>query len=72
MPMFTLRIFSLDTKIQFLALLWSLEVKYIAFYYSMSFLMVEIMTLKILSQGVITDEKLLKEAGQIKYRSRSL
>lgn len=72
MLMFALGIFSLDTKIQFLALLWSLEAKQIGFYYSMSFLMVQIMALKILSQGVITDEKLLKEAGQIKYRSRSL
>ena len=34
--------------------------------------MAEIMTLRILSQGVITDEKLLKEADQIKYRSGSL
>ena len=72
MLMFALGIFCLDTQIQFLALLWSLEVKEIEFYYSMSFLMVQIMALKILSQGVITDEKLLKQAGQIKYRSRSL
>ena len=30
------------------------------------------MTLQILSQGVITDEKLLEEAAQIMYRSGSL